>query len=292
MVWLALMPALAACRRADEGAHAAPASASSGPRALASLAPPEPTMLEVAVEDDAGLWSQRDGTGYANDVVRAAFRAVGVEIHLEVVPYARCKQMLLAGEVAACFSMSQEPDLVSLVSYSAEPLFRCTSDFVRRVGDARFADAQHVPHGAMVGTVLGYEYPAELARLEAAGAIVTEPSASEELNLRKLAEGRLDAAVVNDNPTKSLDYMLAHAGVSGRVEHAFALGELTAYVGFSHRHVRGTEALARFDAGMRAIVADGTRAHIDAAWAARAADEAAALRARGQDTAPTTPRKP
>jgi polar amino acid transport system substrate-binding protein len=293
VVWLVVLAALGACRSRDDrarGANRAPASkaAPSSP----SLPAHDPTTLAVAAEDDAGLWSQHDGTGYANDVVRAAFRAAGVEIALEVVPYARCKQMLLAGEVAACFSMSQLPDLVTQVGYSAEPLFSCTSELVRRQGDTRFTDAQHIPKGSMVGTVLGYEYPSELDRLEAQGVIITEPSVSEELNLRKLAEGRLDAAVINDNATKPLDYMLAHAGVVGRVEHGFVLGELTAYVGFSHRHPRGAEAMARFDAGMRSIVADGTRARIDAAWAARALAEATALRARGGDAAPATPSWP
>src|SRR6185369_12478061 len=47
--------------------------------------------LPIAVEDDAGPWSQHDGTGFANDVVRAAFKATGVEVELLVVPYARCK---------------------------------------------------------------------------------------------------------------------------------------------------------------------------------------------------------
>jgi ABC-type amino acid transport substrate-binding protein len=149
-----------------------------------------------------------------------------------------------------------------------------------------------VPHRATVGTVLGYEYPAELHELEASGTIVLEESASEELNLRKLAEGRLDAAVVNDNATKSLEYMLARAGVTWRVERGFALGELTAYVGFSHRHPRAAEALARFDAGMNAITADGTRARIDAAWVQRAADEALALRTRAGAAPDATPPGP
>ena len=35
--------------------------------------------LEVAVEDAADVWSRADGTGYANDIVRAAFRAGGIE---------------------------------------------------------------------------------------------------------------------------------------------------------------------------------------------------------------------
>src|SRR5882672_3584311 len=60
--------------------------------------------LIIAVEDDAAPWSLADGTGYANDVVVAAFRAVGVDVQLRVMPYARCKRMAISGDVVACLS--------------------------------------------------------------------------------------------------------------------------------------------------------------------------------------------
>jgi polar amino acid transport system substrate-binding protein len=249
----------------------APVAAAASAEALAARARPTPGTLAVAVEDDAGLWSLRDGSGYANDVVRAAFAAAGVVISLEVVPYARCKQMLLEGVVAACFSMSPAEDHDPQVALSAEPLFVCSSELVQRTADRRdFTDAAHVPRGVIVGTVLGYEYPDALYQLEREHVVELEPSASEDLNLKKLAQGRIDAAVVNINRTKPLGYMIARAGVTGRVRRGFTLGELAAYVGFSHKHARGDEAHARFDQGMEIIVADGTRERIERDWAARA----------------------
>ena len=38
--------------------------------------------LEIYVENAADPFSRPDGTGYANDVVRAAFEAVGVREHV------------------------------------------------------------------------------------------------------------------------------------------------------------------------------------------------------------------
>ena len=60
--------------------------------------------LTVAVEDEAAPWSQKDGSGFANDVVKAAFKASKVDILLQVVPYSRCKHMVVQGEVAACLA--------------------------------------------------------------------------------------------------------------------------------------------------------------------------------------------
>jgi hypothetical protein len=53
--------------------------------------------LTIMVEDAAAPWSRSDGTGYANDVVVAAFKEMGVEIQLRVVPYSRCKYLVLSG---------------------------------------------------------------------------------------------------------------------------------------------------------------------------------------------------
>ena len=73
--------------------------------------------LEIAVEDDAAPWSQPDGTGYANDLVRAAFAAVGIdgpvaricdgmlrprrELVTEVISVARAISRVLGHGVAA-----------------------------------------------------------------------------------------------------------------------------------------------------------------------------------------------
>ena len=65
--------------------------------------------LEIHVENAADPFSRPDGTGYANDVVRAAFESVGVRVKFTVVPYARCKYKVLSGAAAVCVSMSWDP---------------------------------------------------------------------------------------------------------------------------------------------------------------------------------------
>lgn len=62
------------------------------------------------------------------------------------------------------------------------------SQSARHVGVSRVAQ---LPRGTRVGVVLGYEYPREVCRLSRAGIIRFDYSASETINLRKLAVGRL-----------------------------------------------------------------------------------------------------
>src|SRR5688572_22083266 len=77
--------------------------------------------IDVGVEDAAAPWSQPDGTGSANDLARAAFGAEGIDVRLHVLPYARCKQHVVNGELVACISMSPAPELEKTVRFSKEP---------------------------------------------------------------------------------------------------------------------------------------------------------------------------
>lgn len=225
--------------------------------------------IDIGVEDAAAPWSQADGTGYANDLVRAAFDAVGVDVRLHVLPYARCKQQVLNGALVACVSMSPAPELNRAVRFSARPLFVFTCRFFE---NPRFPLARRIedfPRGIRVGTVIGYEYPPEmLMRLDRLGAIL-EAAPSEETNLRKLAAGRIAAAVVNSDSVKSSDWVAERAGVTGRVRSVLSIGRMPAYIGFSTVHPRGRLLADLFDRGYARVIRSGERDRIQRRWVER-----------------------
>jgi len=223
--------------------------------------------LEIAVEDDASPWSAKDGTGYANDVVIAAFKAVGVDVKLRVVPYARCKRMAVNGEVAGCLSMSSSPEFSGTIELSARPLFTCYAGYFYNLNKPPPVRRQEdLPAKTVVGTVIGYEYPAVLTTLIQKGVVVLEESPSEEINLRKLARGRVDLALLNYNEMKSPDWLIARAGVTGQVKLSFRAGILNSYIGFSRKHPEGAWALRTFNKGHRRITTNGTLGRIKAMW--------------------------
>src|SRR6185503_3924619 len=102
-----------------------------------------------------------------------------------------------------------------------------------------------------------YEYPPSVEALKKRGILLLEESESEELNLKKLAAGRVDAALINYNQTKPADLMLKHAGVKGQVRRAFTCGTLKSYLGFSVAHARGAWAKKKFDQGYKIIASSG-----------------------------------
>jgi len=175
--------------------------------------------------------------------------------------------MVVQGQVAACFSMSHAPELDGVVRFPSRPLFVCHADLVQRaaamVSVRRLRD---LPQGTLIGTVLGYEYPDELRAASAAGIVRIEESPSEAILLRKLAAGRVQAAIINVNDTKPLAYVAARAGLTGDIGTSSRIGDLSSNIGFSVRHPRGAWALARFEAGMRIISSNGAIAAITRRW--------------------------
>lgn len=248
-VWLlaVIMPSLA-----DSGlAHAAP--------------------LVIAVEDAAAPWSGPDGTGYANDLVREAYRAVGVEVQFKVVPYARCKRLVVGGDVVACFNMSPEPGLEKEVTFADQPLFMINFDyFHNRKKPLHVKREKDIAKGTTIGIVNGYEYPKSAMQLKEQG-VVFQEARDEVSNLKKLAQGRIDAAIINQNETKPALSMIHQAGVQGKVAFLFRSGTMGTYIGFSNRHLQGKQARILFNQGFRVIRKNGTLQRITADWAARAA---------------------
>lgn len=227
--------------------------------------------LEIMVEDRAAPWSQADGTGVANDIVRAAFDAAGVAVALRTVAYARCKYEVANGTVAACFSMSADPALAGKVVMPKRPLFQTRPQYFHNPQrPLQAASEAEIRPGTVIGIVDGYEYPPAVAALAEHG-VILEPIGSESANLKKLASGRIDAALVNLDELKSAQFLVRSAGVEGKVAPVFQSAQLDAYIGFSVKHSRGSWARDRFDEGFAIIERNGKLRKILDQWRARLA---------------------
>ena len=234
------------------------AAAAAGPR------------LRILVEDAASPWSNRAGDGYANDLVRAAFAAAGADVDLVVVPYARCKALVMQGGAVGCFSMSAAPELGSLVRFADKPLFSVTPKFYyntsRKVSARSVAELKP---GMRVGIVHAYEYPPFVSQLAARG-IIIETTRSDVANLRKLAAGRIDVALVMTDEMRSEELIERQADVHN-IAFAFQSAPMESFVGFSTAHPDGDAQRRRFNRGYQSITDNGTRQGIQAKWKLRCA---------------------
>jgi len=218
------------------------------------------TPIEIMVEDGAAPWSGPDGSGYANDLVRAAYAAVHTDIKLVVVPYARCKAYAMQGIVAGCFNMSPSPEHQGKLVLADLPLFEVHPRYYYNTDKPLPAVSEHmVVAGTRIGVVNGYEYPSSLAELEKRGAILDRAN-TETATLRKLAAGRVDLALM------MADQVKADAAQTRNVAVAFHASSMGSYIGFSTLHPQGEHARKLFNEGYRIISTNGRKAEIARRW--------------------------
>jgi ABC-type amino acid transport substrate-binding protein len=234
----------------------------------AGIAQEEPQTLTIMVEDAAAPWSKSDGTGYANEVVVAAFKEMGVAIRLRVVPYSRCKYMVLSGQVAACFNMSWQPEFEGKIKLAAQPIFKVSNDVFEHINAPlpKPPDGKCVlPPGTVVGITRDYEYSAQVTALQTSG-VVFENSLSDLTSLQKLAARRFQAALVMSNNLEVKNQKAKQSGTEDVVRFAFNCGVENSTIGFSLAHPDGLRALEMYDEGYRRIKANGALKDIHMRW--------------------------
>ena len=227
--------------------------------------------LKIYVENDAAPWSKADGTGYANDLVKAIYDAVDVDVDFEVVPYARCKKLTEIGEAVGCFNVARIPELENLIAFSEIPLFFAYISYFHNTENPLSASkSEDIKKGTIVVTVIGYEYDDMFYELEKDGQITVERTRSEEMNIKKLGTGRLDAVILWNNQTKPADFIIQKAGMAGKVELAFHSTKLELHLGFSKAHPKGEWALQKYKEGIKLIQSNGVYDQITRNWVKRA----------------------
>jgi polar amino acid transport system substrate-binding protein len=175
--------------------------------------------------------------------------------------------MAITGEVAGCFSTSPSPELRGLIQLSDQPLFSVTSGYFYNVNKPPIVNRQeNLAAETIVGTVIGYEYPASFEQLKEQKKLLVEPSPSEDVNLRKLAAGRIDLALLNYNEMKSPEWLMKRAGVTGQVKTGFEAGLMNSYIAFSTKHPEGAWAREQFNKGFSIIRTNGTLHRIKKTW--------------------------
>jgi polar amino acid transport system substrate-binding protein len=224
--------------------------------------------LTIMVEDAAAPWSNSDGTGYANDVVVAAFKEMVVEAKLKVVPYSRCKYMVLSGQVAACFNMSWQPEFQGKIKLAARPIFKVSNDVFEPIQAPlpKPPDGKCIlPPSTVVGITRDYEYSAQVMALQSSG-VLFENSLSDLTSLQKLAARRFQAAVIMSNDLEVRNQKAKQSGTEETVRFAFNCGVVNSTIGFSVAHPDGLRALEMYEEGYRRIEANGVLEEIHGRW--------------------------
>jgi polar amino acid transport system substrate-binding protein len=223
------------------------------------------TYTIIAEDDWYPYSSQIKGisVGFAVDVVRAAYSAVGVDVRFKVASFKSCMAQVEAGTELGCFDINRDEDTRARFIFHSESLFADTGGIyaMEKPGmPARVAPQNLI--GYRVGFTNGAVYGDFLDRSRG---IQREYAMSDLSNLRKLVAGRQDFSLVS---TVIADYIFKTHPDDFTVMPKLVgvVSNQKMFVGFSQKRAESKEAAALLDAGLIKIRANGTYRKIETQW--------------------------
>lgn len=208
--------------------------------------------LTLAVEDAWEPYANPDGTGMSTDIVRAAFRSVGIEATFEVIPYARLLQEVQAGKYVGGFNVAREPSREDAFLWGKEMLFLARAHYYHyRARLLKASSATELQSGEKVGVILGYEY-GELFHEN--NRIFKVWGKRHDQILRMLQAGRVDTVILFE---KTANLFLDEMKLQEEVFAAFPSEPSRIYVAFSRQHPEAGHYLEKLDQGLARIKANG-----------------------------------
>lgn len=214
-----------------------------------------PTMYA----DDRG-----EAAGVYPAIVRRAFAKAGLPVRLVVRPFRRVLLELQQGTMAGG-SVVQTPQRADVALFSA-PYFNEQVGVYTRSGSGFAFGSLEDLHGKTVGVIRGWAYGAAFDQARAAGEFAVEEVDSDTMNLRKLALGRIDVALVT---TVSGELLRGQPEFSGIALAPRPLATVLIRLALNKNADR-PDLLRRFDAAIAQMRASGELASITAMEVARA----------------------
>jgi polar amino acid transport system substrate-binding protein len=229
--------------------------------AASGVSAAEPVRL-ASLEWEPYIGSRLPEQGFAAALVRAAFADQGLAVEIEFHSWERALELARSGAVDGLLPEYYNGQRESEFAYSA-PLFSGPLVFYRRrEADIRYRIDPAGPLDAGLRALAAYRFGVVRGYLNTpafdAADYLTRLEADDDAdNLRRLAEGRVDLAVIDRRVAEHL-IRTHHPEYAGTlVPVSPKLGELSLYIAFSRKSPRMAKARAAFDRGLENLGADG-----------------------------------
>ena len=208
--------------------------------------------VTLGAENAWAPYANLDGTGMANEIVLAAYKAVGINVVLRVGPYNRLLKEVKEGFIPGAFNVPKESANKDIFIFGKTPLFKAHSAYYHNVDKPLSAlKKEDLVNGEKIGVVFDYGYGDFFSKNDR---IVKIPVRSDLLNVRKLAKGRIDATILYE---KSAKKMIAENDLTGKIVKAFENESLNIYVAFSKTFPKTQFYAEKLDEGLAIIMANG-----------------------------------
>jgi len=221
--------------------------------------------IAVGAEDDWAPYSSVvDGKakGFAVDVVRAAFAAVGVNVEFEVLPYARCLAKARAGKLVGCFDAVPNGMIAPHYLWHTHPLFTTHMNVYALAGSPDQGMTAARLEGKTVGVARDYEYGDEF---DLNTKIVRKVVDKNEQGFKMLQAGRIQYMAAEQRIADALFRRYPQA-FGGKFKVAGTVATPGLYMAFTRDAPDGARYLAKFNEGYTIIRGNGTYKDIEKRW--------------------------
>ena len=215
----------------------------------------DPAITLANVEWPPFTSHQLTDDGYISRRVTDAFAISGVQVRYVFLPWKRALEETRDGRFAGTLVWAHTEDRDRDFLYSDPILVSRYVLFYNRNRPVHWEHLQDL-HGLTIGGVLGATPTGEYGDLINAGVFKREVSASDELNLRKLAAGHLDAAAIE---LEVGQYLLANEDkdIADQVGYdPKSVVVVPDYLLISKKTSHGEELMHRFNQGLAALPAN------------------------------------
>jgi polar amino acid transport system substrate-binding protein len=201
-------------------------------------------------------------SGFAVDVIEAAYAKSGITVQFVSAPYSRCLMMTKTGNALGCFDSLNDASLASDFLFHREPLFKAAIGIYAKEKKQTKQLKDIDLRGYRVGVTHEYTYG---DKIENDKAIIREVAPSDLSNLRKLTVGRSDYSLVY---TRVADYLqnAYPTELKGKFCQVGVALEDKLFVSFSKVWPDAARYASLLDQGLLAIRADGTYRKLEKKW--------------------------
>ena len=215
----------------------------------------------LGAENDWVPYANQDGTGMSNDIVLAAYKAVGIDVKFQVGPYNRLLKMVRNGGILGAFNVPKERSNEKEYIFGKTPLFTALSAYYHNSEKPlSVTRKEDLINGEKVGVVFDYGYGDFFSNNNRITKIEVR---SDLLNLRKLAKGRLDATILYD---KTAQKLIKENRLNGKIVKAFDSETADIYVAFSKTFPKARHYADKLDEGIAIIKVNNTYKKIIGAY--------------------------
>ncbi len=221
--------------------------------------------VELGAEDDWYPYSGvRNGqaAGFAEDLIKAAFGAVHVEVKFDSMPYARCMAMAKAGDLLACFDTARNSLLDASFLWPAQPMYVAHCNIYARAGSTESGLSTADLEGKEVAVTNNYEYGEQF---DTDPKILRSVSNQDVQGFRKLKVGRVKYMVAYDKVANSL-FAQYREQFAGQFKVVGQTGSPGLYLAFSKKFPGAQRLVNEFDTGLAIIRRDGSYKLIEEKW--------------------------